>query len=156
MDEDKILGEIEKVSKTLTGFKTELGEKVSKSDYLAATKAVEELKAAVGKIEAEKLSETLNAIKTQVGEMKENVDKLRESSKKIAPAARQHRAENYRERGTAFLAAGCILAFTAAVAVDQLVTEGGRLRSPRRDRQRPSRGRLTSPRPLRRGRTRPR
>jgi hypothetical protein len=81
MNEDEILKEIGKVGKQLEGFKSEIGDKVSKSDFSAVSKAVEEVKASVGKIEAEKLGESLTAIKQQMTEMKENVDKMRDAQK---------------------------------------------------------------------------
>lgn len=81
MDEEQILKEIGKVGKQLEGFKTEIGEKVSKSDFNAVSKAVDEVKASVGKIEAAKLGESLDAIKQQMTEMKENVDKMRDNSR---------------------------------------------------------------------------
>ena len=80
MEDEKILKEIGEVSIALAGFKTDLGEKVSKSDLNAVTKAVEEVTKNVGKIEAEKLSESMGAIKKQIEEMTEKVNQLRDKS----------------------------------------------------------------------------
>jgi hypothetical protein len=102
MDEEKILKEIGEVSKALSGFKTDLGEKVSKSDLNAVTSAVEEVKKNVGKIEAEKLGESMGAIKKQIEEMTEKVNQLRD--KQSNPSAVKTIDQLVHEKADAFKA----------------------------------------------------
>lgn len=79
---------IDKISKQIEGFKTELGDRISKAELKKVEDAITSLKAGIDKFEEKKIDDTLKTINDsiekfgiQITEMKQDIDSSKDSGK---------------------------------------------------------------------------